>query len=694
MRPLLLALLLPLLAGCLSSRPGLPAPEPHPLARPSDGLLEDERLQALVERQARRDGDALRAALAGPEAAVRARAALALASVQDTAAVGALHYLLEDRDPRVRADAAFALGQTAGEASSDAFLQALRAEPEPAVQRLLLEALGKTGGAPSLAALAHLDLPPTLDGARALAFARYGLRGLHEPAAVTWLANRLTAPEAATREAAAYYFGRMPGPSPSPGLAAALLAAADSLEAGDPAQMHLALALGRMQNEDALGRLLVLLRESPDWRVRANAARALGASRPGAEAALLAALDDPSEHVAVTAAAALAAADTLSPETLDAAEAWHEAHPQAWPVWTALMPALVKADRDARALSWMMTLNAGSAALPEAEQPFALAAALAALGASRHPEALPLLLEAAGDDDPRVAFAAVEALRQRWAEARAPEAAPTFYEAFARALSQGDRATAFAAAPALGDSLFRPLGASALLRDTYARMSVPEDIEPMAEIVRAVGEVRDTSAVPFLLEVALHGPHPTLRHAAARTLDERFGEGIDFEPTGINAPPFPRIDWPYLRRLGRHPLLTLETRHGRIVIEMDTEQAPLTVQRLARNAEARRYDGVPFHRVVPNFVAQGGDFERADGFGGPGYFLPSEFTRIPFAEGAAGMASAGKDTEGSQFFLTHAMQPHLDGRYTAFGRVVAGQEVVDALGQGDLVRRATLTRRP
>ena len=89
-----------------------------------------------------------------------------------------------------------------------------------------------------------------------------------------------------------------------------------------------------------------------------------------------------------------------------------------------------------------------------------------------------------------------------------------------------------------------------------------------------------------------------------------------------------------------------------------------------------------FHRVVPNFVVQGGD-PRGDGWGGPGYALRTEISTLHFEAGSLGMASAGKDTEGSQFFITHSPQPHLDGRYTVFGKVVAGMEIVEGLQIGD-----------
>jgi cyclophilin family peptidyl-prolyl cis-trans isomerase len=120
-------------------------------------------------------------------------------------------------------------------------------------------------------------------------------------------------------------------------------------------------------------------------------------------------------------------------------------------------------------------------------------------------------------------------------------------------------------------------------------------------------------------------------------------------------------------------------------VRLDADEAPLTSGNLYALASKGYFNGVTFHRVVPNFVAQGGD-PRGDGEGGPGYSIRCEMTRRPYRRGTVGMALSGKDTGGSQFFFTHAPQPHLDGRYTAFGEVVSGLDVVDALLEGDIIR--------
>ncbi|MBC14701.1 MAG: peptidylprolyl isomerase [Rhodothermaceae bacterium] len=676
MRPLLLLAALAV-AGCATT--AVPAGPPDATAeRPSDGLLTRPDLQALVDLQVRRDGAALARALTNPDSLVRARAAFALGSVQDPAAVPALRALLDDPVPAVRADAAFAIGQSADTTAGVALAVTLRREATPAVLAEVLDALGKVGGLPDLGVVLAADLPAALEPARALALARFGMRGVVSDAWAAWLGSHLQDPDPAVRRAAAYGFTRSPMPAWA-GQTDAIRAAFDALP-GDPARADLARALQTLDEPADIPRLADALATDPDWRTRVSAARAL-AEADGVEArgALARAVDDPNPHVAQTAAALFADAGP-TPDALDLARAVLADDDRPWPVQAALLPVLAPA-QPALVLAWA----------DRQTDPFAQAAALRALGSTDDGAALTRLFTDARSDDTRLATAALGALRERWESGG--YGARRFYEAYAHALRRADLATTSAAAPALADSAFWPLGAGPLLREVYATLEAPTDVEPMAAIVQAVGKVRDGGEIDFLVGVALAG-HPVLRLAARDALNDRLSEGVDVELSGGGTPGTTSVDWVHLAQVGRHPRLILDTDRGTVVLELDTEAAPQTVQRITTTASQGLYDGVPFHRVVANFVVQGGDYARRDGYGGPDTAIRSEFTRLRYGTGTLGMASSGKDTEGSQFFVTHSPQPHLDGRYTAFGQVVDGQDVVDQILQGDVVRRARIVRDP
>jgi len=126
-------------------------------------------------------------------------------------------------------------------------------------------------------------------------------------------------------------------------------------------------------------------------------------------------------------------------------------------------------------------------------------------------------------------------------------------------------------------------------------------------------------------------------------------------------------------------------RAGQFTITLDAQAAPLAAWNFSELAGQAFFDGATVHRVVPNFVVQDGD-PRGDGYGGPGYSIRDEWNPLPFDGGVVGMASDGKDTAGSQWFVTLSPQPHLDGRYTSFGRVTRGlREIVTQVRPGDTV---------
>ena len=135
----------------------------------------------------------------------------------------------------------------------------------------------------------------------------------------------------------------------------------------------------------------------------------------------------------------------------------------------------------------------------------------------------------------------------------------------------------------------------------------------------------------------------------------------------------------------------METSQGNIELELYPQYAPKTVNNFVFLIREGYYDGVAFHRVIKNFVIQGGD-PTGTGRGGPGYQFADECRGNPLKHetGVISMANAGPGTNGSQFFITHSPQPHLDGHHTVFGRVVKGQDVVNAIEQGDRMVKVTV----
>jgi len=141
------------------------------------------------------------------------------------------------------------------------------------------------------------------------------------------------------------------------------------------------------------------------------------------------------------------------------------------------------------------------------------------------------------------------------------------------------------------------------------------------------------------------------------------------------------------------PQVTIHTEKGDIVLELAEDDAPNTVANFIHLAEKGYYDGLTFHRVIADFMIQGG-CPQGDGRGGPGYCIADEFSpNLRHERGVISMANAGPNTGGSQFFITHVPCPHLDGKHAVFGKVVKGMDVVDAIERGDKMTRVTVDRK-
>lgn len=218
-----------------------------------------------------------------------------------------------------------------------------------------------------------------------------------------------------------------------------------------------------------------------------------------------------------------------------------------------------------------------------------------------------------------------------------------------------------------------------------SRAQTEQDAELATSLFGVIGKRKLVAGAP----ACRHGVRgaPVLAKAAIDCL-KSLGETIGDEPLAIAAAKPPPVDvTAVINKLVRWKLTTTR---GDIVIELRPDIAPWAVATIVSLTHKRYYDGLELHRVVPNFVAQGGDPTQS-GWGGPGFAIPAEPSAgYGYTEGGVGMADAGRDSAGSQWFIMHSPAPHLDGRYTWVGRVVTGQSAVNSLVIGDRVLTATV----
>jgi cyclophilin family peptidyl-prolyl cis-trans isomerase/HEAT repeat protein len=663
-----------LTGGPSALRPGLP---------PSDELLARPDLQAVVDLQVARDGAALQPLLQSPDAVVRARVALALASVQDPTAAPALEAALADPSPVVRGSAAFALGQFPPADGGEVLARAFESEVDPGARLRMIEALGKQGGTAAVARL--LEGSPAVGEAapRALALARAGLREVRPEGAVDALLAGLDDEDAQVRAYSAYYFGRTGDVSGLRESAPRLRTALDAYPPMEPAAMDLVSALAHLGDvEEDAGRLARWIVSGQDWRIRVNAVGGVMSPRwlesPEIREALITAVDDSSEHVRIAAAESLALGMWSSPENLAVGEAWLAGPPDDWRKQAAVLPPIAAQGSAETVLEWTRRMSS--------VQPAAVVRGIEALGGATTPEVTVFLFEMAQHEDARVRAGATASLIARWARgADGGEPVERYFDLFRARLADQANLPAARAAVSLSHPDFSPLGAEALLEDAFRARRGEGDMNILVPIVESMGP----ASVILLREIAATGEDPLLRAAAGQAIRRHTGQDVAIGGQGEDAPP-PTVDWQALAELGPTPRVRIETEKGEIVLRLFTEQAPLTVQSFAAEVERGSHDDTYFHRVEPNFVVQAGDFGMGDGTGGPNYRIRTEITQLPFDRGVIGMASAGRDTEGSQYYLTHSAQPHLELGYTAFGWIEAGGDVLDLIQQGDRIVRMTL----
>lgn len=677
--------LLFLLAACTATPP--PSDRPADLAAGPYGMTvaEEARILALEDRR-EYDPAVVATFVNHPNALHRARIALALGRIgphtfvdgngdgeqtsdERQAGVAELLTLAQDPDRRVRETVAFALGEI-GDLAATETLFTMSSDADGSVAAEAVEALSKLGTNPRFSAddtsrYIWMTDERWPEGIRARAI-RYLFRLERESAAAAAM-RALASPSPAVRQEGAYSLSRKPLPAAARELALLLT---------DPnvlTRAYSAAALGKIGDVSAAPALMNALGDVHPW-VRTNAAVALtrllekdaSLARDEDLPRVFAAMEDPDPGVRAS--------------TID------------------LLGFYAKKNETARE-RLLRVLRDGTAA----EREMATREVLKHLGGEaftvspypRTPWAIVRLMEAQAGTRAWPPFQTHESAMVRAAELQSlPDAAVNAEaERLRNAIKDPDVMVRAAAIDRYKQVTSDPAELWVkTLEEAEQRERTAELNDARIAAIRALAEFDRPEREPFLRSL-LKDADPVVRRIAAELIDEKLGaRRQQYTPLPVNRT---AAEYEEIVRWSREPhTATIHMTRGKIEIALLTHDAPMTAWNFAQLAQKKFYDNTTFMRVVPNFVIQGGD-PRNDQNGGPGYAIRDEINLQKYTRGAVGMALSGPDTGGSQFFITHSPQPHLDGGYTIFGRVYDGMtSTVDQTERGDRVLTITIDEQP
>jgi cyclophilin family peptidyl-prolyl cis-trans isomerase/HEAT repeat protein len=616
--------------------------------------------------------------LADTDSRIRRRSALAIGRVGLGGGVQPLIAVLaEDPEPEVRQMAAFALGLL-HDASATAALRHALGDHSPLVQGRAAEALAALGDTASAPAIGEV-VSALVRGGAVSAVAPDDVDETHPPDVDAFRLGVLALGRLKAYDAlAASVLGSSGAPLVTWWPVAAAVQRTEDRRALGPllamtrgsSQLGRAFAargLGALKDPSAVGALSTLARSWPgDTRSAISAVKALGQigdrrAGPVLLELLRAPGLDPLLRIEVVAALgpthAAGAVDSLLDLVSDNAPAVRAA-----------------AFRSLRELDPTSLLSALSSL--DADRDSTVRAALASmLGTLDRDAALPRLSAMLQDPDVRVIPPVLAAL----VKIKAPDIDHVLLEA----LKQQDVVVRSAAAAGLGS--LKPPGGERALLDAFHAAAQDDTYVARAAMLDALLAYGPDVARPALREALSDKDWAVRVHAAAllKPLEPPTDPAAAIRPAPTNRPAgfYESLE---LVTPAVSPHVFIDTSRGTIEIEMAVLDAPLTCLNFMTLARAGFFKGSTWHRVVPNFVAQDGD-PRGDGEGGPGYTIRDEPNERPYLRGTMGMALDWADTGGSQFFLTHSPQPHLDGRYTVFGQIVSGLDVLDHIQPGDAI---------
>ncbi len=687
--------------------------------------IDEIELRITRAEDSRKWGPELASLFSDKRVAVRIRVALAAGRIGDERAVSSLAILLSnDRNGGVRAMAAFALGETEAASATEPLLVGMRRGDElPAVRARIIEALGKVGaalpdketerkrvvGEAVLNALS-LEAQPGIKRQREVILkALTAVLRLRPANAGAVVAVFLTDADGRVRSDAGNTLTRLKAKEGGEQLRSMLMGDADP-----EARANAARALGAAENKEAFEVLLTRFSSDQDERVRVSSIRAIGALKDtravipllqrGAvlmvlyRAAKERGIEQPGElnellEIATSLSRILSnTGDARAIEWLrELRDAQKNIDPETEIAYARIAPSAYLRDKpfnkladDATRVSVFSDWRRASSFAQGLNEIATITAEQAGNGVIGLQADAQLILRAMIDDSRLPALAMPDLLR-----ALAALKPTDLGELLRKQMIAKDVIVRATAAELLG-ALPPAEANTTVLIEGLGIASKDELNDAALSILDSLAKQKSARANETI-KSAMNSQDYLLRRRAAALLKENDAGDVS---DSIGTVTTRYSDTDYERALasknGRMRAL-VKTAKGEFTIELLPDDAPLTVDNFAQLARRGYFNGITFHRVVPNFVIQGGD-PRGDGNGGPGYQIRCEINGVEYGRGAVGMALSGKDTGGSQWFVTHAPQPHLDGGYTVFGRVAEkDMAVVDGIARGDKIISVTIS---
>lgn len=658
----------------LDARPRISVPKPPAPLSVDEAIA---KIKFYEDRRLSRP-DFLLKILSHPSSEVRRQAILALGRIGDPFCLDELARLLTKRREPLKETIIFSLGLIGGDTALKILSQNLPMQSDISTRAELIRSIGRIGNESSVKTVAAFLQPDAL--AVTVSAVCEALGTLWSKDSLNWtvppnLLSRLAKISQESGDSAvsaAFALSRFKGEGPMlPGDAIVLAAE----QAKNPiARMLLVRTLKKTRKASALATLIRFASDPSDASLRIESVKGLTSfeSTPESLKVLTLALTDSTPAIVLESLRVLSNYRSVDANIANAIYSVYQTSRFPWIKGTAL-EALAKLDPD-RARPEVMTL------LKSADGLVLLRHAVRSLGLLNRANDVQTLAQFLDNTPVLVAETALETFLEV-DKALLPLSLKT---TLGKLLDRNDVALTSLVAKLAEQhdwkDFVKPLTVA------YLRMNLPEHLEARMAILEAIAQIGDESSLP-LLKVSLQDPErPVIEtgiHAYEAIVGAAFPKEIPLNSKVLSPSP----DIASLKSTVKKTVI-LKTTRGEIHIAL-LEEAPLTALNFLQLVKKGFYSDKVFHRVVPNFVVQGGD-PRGDGYGGPGYFVRDEFSNTSHAPGTVGLATAGKDTGGSQFFINLVPNYHLNGRYTVFGRVTHGMSVAEKIQQGDKILSASV----